>query len=61
MLSDECEPVSECDESVSIMPHKVADRLDFRRAGITPKAEYLCTEVARDPDMIEWAHGRAVK
>jgi hypothetical protein len=38
-----------------------ADRLDLGRVGTTPKAEYLCTNAARDPDMIEWAHGRAVK
>ena len=38
-----------------------ADRLDLGRVGTTPKAEYLCTDAAKDPDMIEWAHGRAVK
>ena len=38
-----------------------ADRLDLGRVGTTPKAEYLCTDAGKDPDMIEWAHGRAVK
>ncbi len=38
-----------------------AGRLDLGRVGTTPKAEYLCTDAAKDPDMIEWAHGRAVK
>jgi uncharacterized protein len=38
-----------------------ADRLDLGRVGTTPKAKYLCTNAAKAPDMIEWAHGRAVK
>jgi len=36
-----------------------ADRLDLGRVETTPKAEYLCTDAGKDPDMIEWAHGRA--
>ena len=35
-----------------------ADRLDLGRVGITPVADRLCTEVARD--LVEWADGRAV-
>jgi uncharacterized protein len=35
-----------------------ADRLDLGRVGITPVADRLCTDAARD--LIKWAHGRAV-
>ena len=61
MLSDECEPVSECDVSVSIIPHKDSDRLDLGRAGTTPKAEFLCTDAAKDPVVIERVHIWAIK
>ncbi|MGC1273165.1 MAG: hypothetical protein WBC44_05620 [Planctomycetaceae bacterium] len=36
-----------------------ADRLDLGRVGILPHAEYLCTEVAKRPETIKWADGRA--
>lgn len=36
-----------------------ADRLDLGRVGITPHPRLLCTEVARRPETIRWAHGRA--
>lgn len=36
-----------------------ADRLDLGRVGIRPRAQYLCTEVAKDPAVIEWAYGRS--
>jgi uncharacterized protein len=36
-----------------------ADRLDLGRVGITPHPSRLCTEAARRPEMIKWAHGRA--
>jgi uncharacterized protein len=37
-----------------------ADRLDLGRVGIKPRPVHLCTEAARDPAMIEWAHSRSV-
>jgi uncharacterized protein len=37
-----------------------ADRLDLGRVGITPHPTRLCTEVAKMPTMIEWAHQRAL-
>lgn len=37
-----------------------ADRLDLGRVGITPDPELLCTKAARDPEMLAWAHPRAV-
>jgi uncharacterized protein len=36
-----------------------ADRLDLGRVGTTPHPSLLCTEVARRPETIRWAHGRA--
>ena len=36
-----------------------ADRLDLGRVGKTPDPRYLCTDAAKDYDMIRWADGRA--
>lgn len=36
-----------------------ADRLDLGRVGITPDPSRLCTAAAKNPAMINWAHGRA--
>jgi uncharacterized protein len=36
-----------------------ADRLDLGRVGTTPDPRYLCTDAAKDPEMIKWAHNRA--
>lgn len=36
-----------------------ADRLDLPRVGLTINPELLCTDAARDPDMIAWATQRA--
>ena len=38
-----------------------ADRLDLGRVGIRPLAERLCTDVARDPVLIEWAYQRSIR
>jgi uncharacterized protein len=38
-----------------------ADRLDLGRVGIRPRAQYLCTDAARDPATIEWAYQRSVR
>jgi len=38
-----------------------ADRLDLGRAGIRPRARYLCTPAAKDPAMIEWALQRSLR
>ena len=37
-----------------------ADRLDLGRVGILPHPSRLCTDLAKSPAMINWAHGRAV-
>jgi uncharacterized protein len=36
-----------------------SDRLDLGRVGITPHPSRLCTEIAKRPDTIKWADGRA--
>lgn len=36
-----------------------ADRLDLGRAGITPDPKYLCTDAARQSELLNWAHERS--
>ncbi len=36
-----------------------ADRLDLGRVGIIPEEEKLCTDGARDPDLLRWAIKRS--
>ncbi len=36
-----------------------SDRLDLGRVGITPHPSRLCTDVAKRPETIKWADGRA--
>ena len=36
-----------------------ADRLDLGRVGITPQPNYLCTDAAKRPDILEWADNKA--
>ena len=36
-----------------------SDRLDLGRVGIMPHPDRLCTEVAKRPEVIKWADGRA--
>lgn len=36
-----------------------SDRLDLGRVRITPDPDRLCTEVAKRPEVIKWADGRA--
>ena len=36
-----------------------ADRLDLGRVGICPELLRLCTEAAKNPEIIKWADGRA--
>jgi uncharacterized protein len=36
-----------------------ADRLDLGRIGVMPDARYLCTEAAKEADIIQWAYDRS--
>ncbi len=38
-----------------------ADRLDLGRIGVKPDPKYLCTEVAKNPETIEWAYQRSLR
>ncbi len=37
-----------------------ADRLDLGRAGIVPSPRHLCTDAAKQPEIIEWAYRRSL-
>ena len=37
-----------------------ADRLDLGRTGMMPNPRYLCTDAARDPEVIQWAIKRSL-
>ena len=38
-----------------------ADRLDLGRVGIMPDPQRLCTEAAREPEVLEWAYLRSIR
>lgn len=38
-----------------------SDRLDLSRAGIIPDPRHLCTDAARNRDMMDWANERGTK
>jgi uncharacterized protein len=44
---------------VSVQTCWDADRLDLGRIGIEPDPKYLCTDAARDQQLIEWALRRS--
>ncbi len=37
-----------------------ADRLDLGRIGMMPKPQFLCTDAAKDPEVIQWAIERSL-
>ncbi len=45
--------------NLTVMACWDSDRLDLGRVGITPDPRYLCTAVAKNPEVIARAHGRA--
>ena len=49
----------ETEADITIQTCWDADRLDLGRVGIRPDPDRLCTEAARDPDLIAWASQRA--
>ena len=38
-----------------------ADRLDLGRVGIVPDPARLCTDAARDPEILRWAYARSTR
>jgi len=47
------------DAEVTVATCWDADRLDLLRVGIHPSPRKLCTDAARDPELLAWANGRA--
>ena len=47
------------DGDVTVQTCWDSDRLDLYRVGIRPNPNFLCTEAARQPDILEWAVGRS--
>jgi uncharacterized protein len=47
------------DGDVTIQACWDSDRLDLGRVGISPNPKRLCTPVAKRPDILDWANGRA--
>lgn len=48
-------------DDITVMTCWDADRLDLGRVGIRPDPGRLCTEAARDPDVLAWAYARSLK
>jgi uncharacterized protein len=63
LLVEACEQHSDglIDADITVQTCWDADRLDLGRVGIMPDPQYLCTDAAKEPKMIEWAHNRATK
>ncbi len=55
---DHTEGLTEAD--VTVQTCWDADRLDLGRAGIKPKPSRLCTDAARDPEILKWAYRRSL-
>lgn len=47
------------DADITIQTCWDADRLDLGRVGICPHASKLCTDAAKQPEILKWADGRA--
>ena len=62
LLKQACEGHSDgrIDGDPTVLTCWDADRLDLGRVGIRPRAELLCTDAARVPEMISWAYERSV-
>lgn len=63
LLYRACDLHTDCrwDPNVTVQTCYDADRLDLGRVGVTPDPDRLCTKAARDPEMLGWAHLRAVE
>lgn len=48
------------ESDITIQTFWDADRLDLGRIGTIPKEKYLCTNAAKEPEMLSWAHERAI-
>lgn len=61
LLHDACarHTDGETEADITVQTCWDADRLDLPRVGFTIDPKLLCTEAARDPEVIAWATGRA--
>jgi uncharacterized protein len=62
LLADACLHHSDgyMDGDVTVRTCWDADRLDLGRVGVRPDPRYLCTEAARDPQILAWANERSL-
>ena len=49
----------ETEADITIQTCWDADRLDLGRVGVCPEPSKLCTDAAKNPEMLKWADGRA--
>jgi uncharacterized protein len=49
------------DGDITVVTCWDADRLDLARSGIKPIPSRLCTEAAKDPEIIAWANQRSLE
>ncbi|MCX5797616.1 MAG: hypothetical protein NTY77_19165 [Elusimicrobia bacterium] len=63
LLMDACHGHSEglMTGDITVLACWDADRLDLGRVGIRPSPQRLCTEAARDPDILDWAYQRSIR
>jgi uncharacterized protein len=47
------------EDDVTVQTCWDSDRLDLNRVGIKPDPKFLCTQSAKNPEIIQWANGRA--
>ena len=52
--------VAETHENITVKACFDSDRLDLGRVGIVPDPKYLCTPLAQQEKIIEWAYARSL-
>ena len=52
--------VAETHENITVQACFDSDRLDLGRVGIVPDPKYLCTPLAKEEKIIEWAYTRSL-
>ncbi|NTV13147.1 MAG: hypothetical protein HGA96_04330 [Desulfobulbaceae bacterium] len=53
--------VAKTHEDITVQTCFDADRLDLARVGKIPHPDYLCTDIAKSPDIISWATERSAR
>jgi uncharacterized protein len=62
LLSEACYHHTRCrhHRDIAVRTRWDADRLDLGRVGIVPDPRHVCTEFARQPEVIDWAYRRSL-